>query len=244
MPRFFISPDAVSDNTAVITGDDAYHISRSLRMRVGEELTLCDNAGKDYTCRIADITDTTVFLDVTDVTESESEPPYRVTVFQSLAKGDKFDTVIQKSVECGAFAITPLATSRCTVKLTIADADKKRVRWQKIASEGAKQCGRGIIPEVTELKSIKDAENIFADFDTVLFCYEKATKPLKAILEELEAMPKRIAVVIGPEGGFCEDEADLLEKAGALTVSLGKRILRTESAAPFILACLSYAFED
>ena len=94
-----------------------------------------------------------------------------------------------------------------------------------------------------ELKSIKDAEKIFADFDAVLFCYEKATKPLKAILEELEAMPKRIAVVIGPEGGFSEDEGDLLEKAGALTVSLGKRILRTETASSFVLGCLVYELE-
>jgi len=244
MPRFFITPDAVSAETAVITGDDAYHISRSLRMKTGECLTLCDNAGKDYACSITEITDSAVILTVSHVSESESEPPYRVTVFQSLAKGDKFDTVIQKSVECGAFAITPLATSRCTVKLTSADADKKRVRWQKIAAEGAKQCGRGIIPEVTPLKSIKDAENIFSDFDAVLFCYENATKPLKTVLEGFADAPKNIAVVIGPEGGFSEEEAALLESSGAFTVSLGKRILRTESAAPFVLACLSYALEN
>lgn len=244
MPRFFITPDAVSAETAVITGDDAYHISRSLRMRVGEELTLCDACGNDYFCRITSITDSEVTLAVTGSAATETEPPYKVTVFQALAKGDKVDTVIQKSVECGAFAVTPLVTSRCTVKLSAADAEKKRARWQRIAAEGAKQCGRGIIPEVTSLCDIKNAKSIFADFDAVLFCYEKAERPLRDVLGTLGTDVKRIAVVIGPEGGFSEDEARLMEKAGAVTVSLGKRILRTESAAPFILACLSYEYES
>lgn len=244
MPRFFVSPDSVSSGVAVITGDDAFHISRSLRMRVGEELTLCDACGTDYLCRITEIADSSVTLSVTETVVTEAEPPYRVTVFQALAKGDKFDTVIQKCVECGAFAVTPLVTSRCTVKLSSADAEKKRVRWQRIAAEGAKQCGRGIIPEVTPPCDIKNAEKILADFDAVLFCYEKATRPVKDVLSGFDGTEKRIAVIIGPEGGFSEEEAYLCEKAGAVPVSLGKRILRTESAAPFILACISYALES
>lgn len=244
MPRFFVSPDSVSSGVAVITGDDAFHISRSLRMRVGEHLTLCDACGTDYLCRITEITDSSVTLSVMESVVTETEPPYRVTVFQALAKGDKFDTVIQKCVECGAFAVTPLVTSRCTVKLSSADAEKKRVRWQRIAAEGAKQCGRGIIPEVTPPCDIKNAEKILADFDAVLFCYEKATRPVKDVLSGFDGTEKRIAVIIGPEGGFSEEEANICEKAGAVPVSLGKRILRTESAAPFILACISYALES
>ena len=244
MPRFFVSPDSVSSGVAVITGDDAFHISRSLRMRVGEHLALCDACGTDYLCRITEITDSSVTLSVMESVVTEAEPPYRVTVFQALAKGDKFDTVIQKSVECGAFAVTPLITSRCTVKLASADAEKKRVRWQRIAAEGAKQCGRGFIPEVTLPCELKNAETILADFDTVLFCYEKATCPVKDVLTGFDGTEKRIAVIIGPEGGFSEEEANICEKAGAVPVSLGKRILRTESAAPFILACISYALES
>ena len=244
MPRFFVSPDSVSSGVAVITGDDAFHISRSLRMRVGEELTLCDACGTDYLCRITEITDSAVTLSVMKSVVTETEPPYRVTVFQALAKGDKFDTVIQKCVECGAFAVTPLISSRCTVKLDYSDAEKKRARWQRIAAEGAKQCGRGIIPQVTPPCELKNADTILAGFDSVLFCYEKATCPVKDVLSGFDGTEKRIAVIIGPEGGFSEEEANLCEKAGAVSVSLGKRILRTESAAPFILACISYALES
>lgn len=247
MPRFFISPDAVTERdgklSAVITGDDAHHISRSLRMRVGEGLTLCDGCGKDYECTIEDISDASVILNVCESHMSKAEPPYTANVYQALVKGDKFDTVIQKSVECGAAHITPLVTSRCTVKLSASDIDKKRVRWQRIAAEAAKQCGRGIIPTVDEPSNISDISKICASHDTVLFCYENGTHLLKDAIAEVSETPKSIAVIIGPEGGFSEEEASRVREAGAITVSLGKRILRTESAAPFVLACLSFALE-
>ena len=248
MPRFFISPDAVTEKdgklSAVITGDDAHHISRSLRMRVGEELTLCDGCGKDYVCTISEISDSAVLLAVDDVSISKAEPPYSVNVFQSLVKGDKFDTVIQKSVECGATHITPLVTSRCTVKLSGADIEKKRVRWQRIATEAAKQCGRGVIPTVDTPANFADMCKICASYDLVLFCYENGTYLLKDALAEATGEVKSIAVIIGPEGGFSESEAALAKDSGAVTVSLGRRILRTESAAPFVLACLSFALES
>ncbi len=246
MPRFFINSSALFDDGekmhAVICGDDASHISRSLRMRLGDSLTLCDACGVDYECEISEITQSSVTLNVIEKKASRSEPPYRATVFQALAKGDRFDTVVQKSVEFGAFSVTPLITSRCTVKLDGADIKKKCVRWQRIAEEGAKQCGRGIIPRVNEGVDIKKAAEAFAEFDTVLFCYEKATSPLRDAVQSIPC-DANIAVVIGPEGGFDEAEAELMEEIGALSVSLGNRILRTESAAPFALACLSYALE-
>lgn len=248
MPRFFISPDAVSENdgrsVAVITGDDAHHISRSLRMRVGESLTVCDGCGKDFFCTVAEISDSTVLLDVNDSAVSTAEPPYRINVYQALVKGDKFDTVIQKSVECGATSIIPLVTSRCTVKLSDSDTEKKRVRWQRIATEAAKQCGRGVIPTVEPSVSFSSIAKIAECHDLVLFCYENGTHLLKNALDEFKKAPKSIAVIIGPEGGFSEEEAALAKESGALTVSLGKRILRTESAAPFVLACLSFALEN
>ena len=248
MPRFFISPDAVSEKDgklcAVITGDDAHHISRSLRMRVGEALTVCDGCGKDYLCTVAELSDSAVLLDVNDSSISTAEPPYKITVYQALVKGDKFDTVIQKSVECGATEITPLVTSRCTVKLSESDTEKKRVRWQRIATEAAKQCGRGVIPTVEPSVSFTSIAKIAERHDLVLFCYENGTHLLRSALEEYGKTPASVAVIIGPEGGFSEEEAALAKESGAVTVSLGRRILRTESAAPFVLACLSFALEN
>lgn len=247
MPRFFINSSSVFNNgekrCAVIRGDDAVHISRSLRMKVGDCLTLCDACGTDYECKISEITQSDVTLDVIEEKVSLTEAPYRATVFQALVKGDRFDTVIQKSVEFGAVAVTPLSCSRCTVRLSNDDIKKKQVRWQRIAEEGAKQCGRGIVPTIKEGVDIKNAEKIFAEYDLVLFCYEKATRPIRDVLANVECLPKNIAIVVGPEGGFDESEAEKMENIGAISVSLGMRILRTESAAPFALACLSYAFE-
>lgn len=247
MPRFFINSSALFDDggkkRALICGDDAVHISRSLRMKVGDSLTLCDACGLDYECKISEITQSDVTLDIIEEKRSLAEPPYRATVLQALVKGDRFDTVIQKSVECGAVAVAPLVCSRCTVRLDGNDIKKKRVRWQRIAEEGAKQCGRGIVPSICDAVELKNAESSLREYELVLFCYEKATLPIKTALASVEQMPKSIAIVIGPEGGFDEAEAQKMEMLGAVPVSLGKRILRTESAAPFVLACLSYAFE-
>ncbi len=246
MPRFFVEKNTVYESegklNAAITGNDANHITRSLRMRVGEEITLCDGDGTEYYGIISEIETSSVKLTISHCAPSEAEAPYKATVYQALAKGDKFDTVIQKSVECGAFAIVPVATSRCTVKLSAADAEKKRARWQRIAEEAAKQCGRGIIPQVKPMISLsevpKNAEN-----SLLLFCYEKGTKPLKDVLAKSD-FNSDVSILIGPEGGFAEDEADFITENHGICISLGKRILRTESAAPFVLACLSYAFES
>lgn len=243
MPRFFISPSAVSDSSVILTGDDAHHISRSLRMRVGETLVLCDGEGKDYSCTIDSISDREVSCTVNEIGESKAEPPYRATVYQGLAKGDRFDTVIQKSVECGAYRIVPLMTKRCTVKLSPQDYAKKCARWQKIAEEAAKQSGRGIIPVVEEPITMAQLIERLKKTDLPLFCYENGTYPIKEALKKASSPAHDSAIVIGPEGGFDEDEAAAAEAAGVIPVSLGNRILRTESAAPFVLACLSLAFE-
>ena len=243
MPRFLISSSAVSDGKALLVGDDAHHISRSLRMRVGESLVLCDGEGKDYFCTIDDISDREVLCTVDEVSESQSEPPYRATVYQGLAKGDRFDTVIQKSVECGAYRIVPLMTKRCTVKLSPQDYAKKCARWQKIAEEAAKQSGRGIVPVVEEPISMDELIVRLKQTELPLFCYENGTFPIKEALKNVSTPDHDSAIVIGPEGGFDEDEAAAAVSAGVIPVSLGKRILRTESAAPFVLACLSLAFE-
>ena len=241
MPRFFVSPSQITADSVTVTGDDAHHISRSLRMRVGEGLTVCDGAGTDYSCVIAGFSPDTVTLTVCSSSPSRSEPPYRATVYQSLVRGEKFDTVIQKSVEYGAAAIVPVVTSRTEVKLSPADAEKKRIRWQRIAAEAAKQCGRGVIPEVAPVMTFADAVSTAAGVK--LFCYEnERTVHLRDAVSDAD-MSGDFAVFVGPEGGYSDSEAESAEAAGCRVISLGRRILRTESAAPFALACLSFALE-
>ena len=242
MPRFFISPDdlAPDGSYAVVTGDDARHISRSLRMRVGEAVVLCDGRGTEYSGTISAIGASDVTVALAESSPCESEPPYRAIVYQALVRGERFDTVIQKSVEFGAAAIVPVSTARATVRLSADDADKKRARWQRIASEAAMQCGRGVIPTVEPLMSFADA--IGAAPGLRLFCYEeeRAVHLRDALSSDRPSTePDIFSIFIGPEGGFAPEEADAAKSSGAASVSLGRRILRTESAAPFVLACIS-----
>lgn len=245
MPKFFISPADTDGKRAVVRGDDASHITKSLRMRAGERLTLCDGAGKDYLCTVEGV-GAEVLLTVDEVLPSAGEPPYRAVVYQALSKGDKFDTVVQKSVECGAAAIVPVQTEWATVRLTAADCEKKRARWQKIAASAASQCGRGIVPEVMPLQSFAEAVSAASSADIALICYEdeRQTTLREALGRFVPAggEPFSVSLMIGPEGGFSDREIG--QAMGMLTsVTLGSRILRTESAAPFALACLSMAYE-
>lgn len=245
MPKFFISPADTDGKRAVVRGDDAAHITKSLRMRAGERLTLCDGAGHDYLCTVEGV-GTEVLLAIDEVRPSRGEPPYRAVVYQALSKGDKFDTVVQKSVECGAAAIVPVQTEWATVRLTAADCEKKRARWQKIAASAASQCGRGIVPEVMPLMSFAEAVDAAARADVALICYEDerrlTMREALAGFTPAGGEPFSVSVMIGPEGGFSGREiASAAEKLKSVT--LGERILRTESAAPFALACLSMAYE-
>ena len=243
MPRFFISPkDLAPDGSlAHIGGDDARHITRSLRMRVGEELVLCDGCGTEFYGEISAIggaDDVTVAIGSS--APSGSEPPYRAVVYQALVRGERFDAVIQKSVEFGAAAIVPVATARATVRLDAADAQKKLVRWRRIALEAAMQCGRGVIPAVEPPQAFGEA--IASAPGLRLFCYEEERAVhLRDALGG--AVGSEFSIFVGPEGGFAPEEAQSALDAGAASVSLGRRVLRTESAAPFALACLSYARE-
>ena len=281
MPKFFISPSDINENTAILTGDKAGHITKSLRMMPGEAVTLCGGEGTDYFCRIESV-GREVVLSVEGSEPSRGEPPYRVVIYQGLSKGDRFDTVVQKSVECGAYAIVPVQTERATVRLSRDDCDKKNVRWQKIAESAAEQCGRGIVPQMMPLMSFAEAVAAARSADLALFCYENEDgvtlkERLEAFAKVLpaeasvikdsnirvggscvtdegtpclpaEASPPTIAVLIGPEGGFSDKEAEMVrltmaESDNFHSVTLGPRILRTESAAPFALACISMALE-
>lgn len=250
MPRFFVpADDVVRDadgvvRTITVRGDDAAHITKVLRMKIGEPVIVCDGNGHDYETVVASV-GSEVLLNVTGEKPCENEPPYRAVVYQSLVRGDRFDTVLQKATELGAYAIVPVLTSRCTVKLDIGSADsrKKRERWQRIVYEAAKQCGRGIIPEVREPMKYRDAVEEAARADLALFCYEgEGTSPLPMCLNGVEK-PADVSIMIGPEGGYAAEEAAYAARAGMLMAGLGKRILRTETAPSFILSCVSYTYE-
>ena len=246
MPRFFVDASDVfmegDDRLIRITGEDAHHITHVLRTRIGEALTACDNGGTVYRTELAKAGEE-VLLRVLEASAADTEPPYIATVYQALVKGDKMETVIQKAVETGASVIVPVATSRAVVKLDEKDARKKTERWQKIAHEAAKQCGRGIVPKVEMPMTYKDAIRKAAEADLPLFCYEgEGTVPLTRICRNTDK-PATIALFIGPEGGFADKEVSSAQTAGMQLCGLGKRILRTETAAIFVLSCLSAEYE-
>lgn len=251
MPRFFVDASDVSsgDNggcvkkNIVIKGSDAAHITRVLRMKPGEPLTVCDSNGIEYNTVILSVGDECV-LEVNSEQASLNEAPYRAVIYQALAKGDKLETVIQKGTELGAAVFVPVITKRCVVRLDAKDAAKKTERWQRIAAEAAKQCGRAVIPKVSLPLTLKEALlQAKQKEDKILFCYEgEGTVPLPEALS-CSDMPKTVSVFIGPEGGFDEEEVELARENGAMLCGLGRRILRTETASSFVLSCLSYCYE-
>ena len=236
MPRFFIdsSAEAIRGNILVIQGEDAVHISRSLRMKTGEMLDVCDFSGWVYSCEITGFNREEVQLTIHDKKLCDSEANIQVRVFQALPKGDKLDSVIQKCTELGAFDFTPVLTSRCISRPDEKSADKKCERWQKISLEAAKQCGRGIIPKVNKICSFKNAISEMSKCSLAVMCYEceDAYSLKKCIEDNLSKLCSgaSVAIFIGPEGGISPEEAEDAKKAGIITVGLGKRILRTETA--------------
>lgn len=234
MPRFFFEPELQSENSVRILGEDAGHIARVLRMNVGDPLALCDGCGFDYEARITAIAKDAVTAELLSKTESASEPKTEFVLFQGLSKGDRMETVIQKAVELGVSSIVPV-----DMKRSVAKGDKPE-RWQKIASAAAKQSGRGRIPAVSPLIKSKDIPVLIDSFDLFLLPYEGGGRPLHTLLDGKTF--RRVGIWIGPEGGF--DEAEVQSAAGAQIVTLGKRILRTETAGPAVLAALSYALGE
>jgi 16S rRNA (uracil1498-N3)-methyltransferase len=245
MPRFFIRQNQIEENVVKITGDDARHISRSLRMAAGEEITVCDMQGVEYNCVLESFEDDFVGARILSSKPSENEPLCTVKLFQALPKGDKLDSVIQKAVECGVREIVPFESERCVVRIKNDAEDKKRARRARIAEEAAKQCGRSVIPEVSASVGFDEMLRRASAADVCYFCYEgDGTEPLGKLLSKINefkcekgCMPE-IAVVIGSEGGFSLAEVEKAKEAGCLLTGLGKRILRTETAPVFVLSSL------
>lgn len=244
MPRFFIRQEQIDGDIVNILGEDAHHISRSLRMAAGETVTVCDMQGNEYDCVLEGFFDKEVTARIVDKRHSENEPTCYIRLFQALPKGDKLDSIIQKSVECGVSQIIPFQSERCIVKIKGDSEEKKNQRRQRIASEAAKQCGRSVIPEVKESVDFSSMLELAKGSELSLFCYEgDGTLPLGAILKEEASknggnLPKSISIIIGSEGGFSQAEVQKCRNAGMKMTGLGKRILRTETASGFVLACL------
>ena len=249
MPRFFVRAQQIEDGIVTILGDDAHHISRSLRMAAGETVTVSDMQRTEYECELTDFLPDRVLVRVVSAAPSDTEPPYRAHVFQALPKGDKLDSVIQKAVECGAFEITTFESERCIVRLKGENESKKVERRQRIALEAAKQSGRGVVPTVNASVSFEEALRRAREADIALFCYEgDGTEALPSVLKRCreglaEGIEPDVSLVIGSEGGFSLAEAEAARAAGLIPVGLGKRILRTETAASFVLSCLVYELE-
>lgn len=247
MPRFFVGSGQITDTTVTLTGENAHHISRSLRMAAGETVTVCDGAGTDYLCRLTGFRPDCVTAEILSREPSASEPPYTVRVYQALPKGDKLDEVIRKTVECGAGEIIPFESARCIARAGDGKKEaERRVRRQRIAHMAAGQCGRGILPDVRLAIPFEAAVRDAAEAELALFCYEgEGTEPLGAVLEAagVHGVPGSISVMVGSEGGFSPEEAEAAGRAGMKAVGLGKRILRTETAAVFVLAGLALKWE-
>ena len=249
MPRFFVQKEQIAEGVVSIFGDDAHHISRALRMAAGEHITVCDMQSLEYECELTDFLPDRVLAKVLSTRQSDTEPPYRAHVYQALPKGDKLDSIIQKAVECGAASITTFSSERCVVKVKEDAETKKTERRQRIATEAAKQSGRSLLPTVSPTVSFAEAIRRAAEADIPLFCYEgEDQQTLSGVLKSYKANAEEgkiptISVVIGSEGGFSLAEVKAAKEAGLISVGLGKRILRTETAASFALSCLVYELE-
>ena len=248
MYQFFVEPEQidVAGKNVIIRGNDVNHIKNVLRMRPGEEVAVSNGIdGKEYRCGILALEEDCVRLELRFIKEDGVELPAKIYLFQGLPKADKMELIIQKAVELGAFQVIPVAMKRCVVKLDEKKADSKIKRWQGIAEAAAKQSKRGVIPTVAPVMSYAQAVKMASQMDLKLVPYELAEgmEQTKHLIESVEP-GQQIAIFIGPEGGFDPEEIRTATEAGIQPITLGKRILRTETAGFTTIAWLMYQLEN
>ena len=237
MPRFLVS-EQPENGVLTLRGEDAHHAGRVLRLRPGESVTLCNGKGTDFDCSIETVEKDAVVCHVRDSHPAETEPRQQLTLFMALPKSDKMDFIVQKAVELGAREIVPYLSKNCVSRPD--KTEKKVERWQKIALEAAKQCGRGYLPAVGAVVSFEQAAVQAAQSQTALFFYENERQTgLHDAL--LHGVGETVSLMIGPEGGFAPEEAAFAAETGLTSVSLGTRILRCETAPIAALAAVLYA---
>lgn len=245
MYQFFVEPSQIQDKKVIITGGDVNHIKNVLRLKAGEEIAVKNGVdGKEYRCGIEEFAQDQVICSLRFVREEGVELPSKIYLFQGIPKADKMELIVQKAVELGVFEVIPVAVKRCVVKLDEKKAQAKVNRWQGIAEAAAKQCKRGIIPVVKEPMNMKEAAAYARGMDVKLIPYELAEDMAytKKIIEAVRP-GESVAVFIGPEGGFEQSEVAEAVGAGIEPITMGKRILRTETAGLTILSWLMYHLE-
>lgn len=248
MYHFFVEPEQIhaDDRSVIILGTDVNHIKNVLRMKAGEEISVSNGQdGCEYRCGIAEFEEDAVRCELRFVKEDSVELPVKVTLFQGLPKGDKMELIVQKAVELGVYEIVPVATKRCVVKLDEKKAASRTARWQGIAEAAAKQSQRGVIPQVKSVVSFAQALEQAGEMEVRLIPYE-LERGMEYTRELLSGMQpgQRVAVFIGPEGGFEESEITLARERGLCPITLGRRILRTETAGMTVLAWIGYLMEQ
>lgn len=244
MNRFFGKSENIFSDYIIIDGADVNHIKNVLRMKTGEEVMVSGGNNTDYHCRISEISDDEIRLSIVERLESDKELPARIHIFQGLPKSDKMELIIQKCVELGVYEIIPVSMKRCVVKLDDKKASSKIARWQAISESAAKQSGRSIIPCVRNVMSYKEAINYAFTMDYTIVPYELAEgmEATKAALANIKP-GMDVAVFIGPEGGFDVSEIAEAGEKGMVPISLGKRILRTETAGLAVMSIIMYHLE-
>lgn len=251
MPKFFVKEEQIQENQIIILGQDVNHIKKVLRAKIGDELQICNSQnGENFLCEIDNLEEEKIICQIKEKIQEQVESNIEVTIFQGLPKADKMEYIIQKSVELGVYDITPVEMKRCVVKLNEKDKSKKIERWQKISEVAAKQCGRDIIPQINNIINIKNICNLIQEYDMVLVAYENEEK--NTLKEQLENIKKqnnskskvKIGIIIGPEGGLEEKDVETLKENGAKVITLGRRILRTETVALNVLSIIMYELEN
>ena len=245
MYRFFIEECQVDGAYIWVEGDDVNHIRNVLRMKAGERVLLCSESGMEYESELVSLEGDKIQARILDIHGAESELKTRIVLFQGLPKGDKMDLVIQKAIELGASEIVPVKMKRCVVKLDEKKARKKTERWNAVALSAAKQSKRGMIPRVSRVYSFHEAAEMARGFSMVLVPYEAAEgmEYSRQLVKEVKGR-ESVGIFIGPEGGFEPAEIEELRESGGQILSLGKRILRTETAGMAMLSVLMFELEE
>lgn len=247
MPKFFVKSEQINNNKVTIIGEDVNHIKNVLRLKIDDNIQVCNvDTSMNYTSGISKINNESIECIIFNEAKSNCESNIHVHIFQGLPKADKMELIIQKSVELGANEITPVEMKRCVVKIDEKSKQKKIERWQKISEVAAKQSGRDIVPKINNILNIKNICNSINKYDIVLLAYENEKEnTLKDELTKLKGKDNlKIGVIIGPEGGIEEQEVDMLKQAGAKIITLGNRILRTETVALVVTGIIMYELEN
>ena len=246
MHRFYVDTNQISETDIIVTGSDLNHMKNVLRMRIDEAVVICDGQGTDYHCKIRSYENDSAYLDIIEKDETNTELGTKLYLFQGMPKKDKMELIVQKAVELGAYEVIPVMMKRTIVKLEDKKKEAKKIeRWQSIATSAAKQSNRGYIPRVHEVVSYKEALQMASELDMVLLPYEndKGMSHTKELIKSAKNK-KSIGIFIGPEGGYEESEIAQAVEMNMEPITLGKRILRTETAGLTTLSLLMFELEE